>query len=95
MDWQWIANGAFVIIGVVGTALFQSLKESTEHSFKSVQDLIHEIELDTVRLTDKVQAVELLVAGDYVRKDDLRNITDALFKKLDLICDKIDRKADK
>jgi hypothetical protein len=95
MDWQWIANGAFVIIGIVGTALFQSLKGSTDHAFKSVNEAIREIELDAVRLTDKVQAVELLVAGDYVRKDELRNITDALFKKLDLICDKLDRKADK
>jgi hypothetical protein len=95
MDWQWIANGAFIVIGIVGTALFQSLKESTEHAFKSVNESIHEIELDTVRITDKVQAIELLVAGNYVRKDELRSMTDALFKKLDQICDKIDRKVDK
>ena len=95
MDWQWIANGAFVIIGIVGTALFQSLKDSTDHAFKSVNESIREIELDAVRLTDKVQAIELLVAGDYVRKDELRSITDALFKKLDQISDKLDRKVDR
>jgi hypothetical protein len=95
MDWQWIANGAFVIIGIIGTALFQSLKDSTEHAFKSVNESIREIEIDAVRLTDKVQAIELLVAGNYVRKDELKNITDALFKKLDLIYEKLDKKADK
>ena len=50
MDWQWIANGAFVIIGIVGTALFQSLKDSTDHAFKSVNESIREIELDTIRI---------------------------------------------
>ena len=95
MDWQWIANSAFVIIGIVGSALFQSLKDNTNYAFKSVNESIREIELDAVRLTDKVQAIELLVAGDYVRKDELRSVTDALFKKLDQICDKIDRKVDR
>lgn len=95
MDWQWIANGLFVLLGILGTAFYNSMKKSMEDSFKSINASIHEIEDDTEKLTAKVQAVELLVAGNYVHKDDLEKITAALFRKLDQICDKLDRKADK
>lgn len=47
------------------------------------------------RLTEKVQSIEVLVAGNYVRREDLDKMTDALFKKLDRIENKVDGKADK
>lgn len=46
-------------------------------------------------LTEKVQKVEVLVAGEYVRRDDLDKLMTALFTKLDRIETKIDGKADK
>ncbi len=95
MDWQWIANGAFVILGIVGTALYNSLKNNMDNSFKSVNESIHEIEIDASKLTEKVQAVELLVAGNYVMKSEFEAKMDAMFKKLDKIFDKLDGKADK
>lgn len=95
MDWQWIANGSFVILGIVGTALFNSLKSNMDNSFKSVNESIREIEVDAVKLTEKVQAVELLVAGNYVQKSDFDVKIDAMFKKLDKIFDKLDGKVDK
>ncbi|MFH0710142.1 MAG: hypothetical protein V2A75_08050 [Pseudomonadota bacterium] len=95
MDWQWIANGAFVILGIVGTALYNSLKNNMDNSFKSVNESIHEIELDASKLTEKVQAVELLVAGNYVMKSEFEAKMDAMLKKLDKIFDKLDGKADK
>lgn len=46
-------------------------------------------------LATKVQAIELLVAGQYVRRDDFDKISAEMFRKLDKIYDKLDGKADK
>ena len=46
-------------------------------------------------LTDKVHAIETLVAGQYVSKDEFSRLADAIFTKLDRIEDKLDGKADK
>jgi hypothetical protein len=46
-------------------------------------------------LTSKVQAIELLVAGSYVKRDDLEKMTSTIFQKLDKIESKLDNKADK
>ena len=46
-------------------------------------------------LTDKVASIELLVAGDYVRKSELSELQKALFSKLDRIEEKLDKKVDK
>jgi hypothetical protein len=46
-------------------------------------------------LSEKLASMEVLVAGQYVRKDDLDRHIDAIFKKLDRIEAKIDLKADK
>ena len=47
------------------------------------------------KLAEKVAAIETLVAGDYVKRDEFSAHINALFKKLDKIDDKLDRKADK
>jgi len=39
---------------------------------------------------DKIQAIELLVAGDYVKREDHEKYMAAIFKKLDAIEDKVD-----
>lgn len=46
-------------------------------------------------LTKKVQAIELLVAGQYVKREDFNQISAEMFRKLDKIYDKLDGKADK
>lgn len=46
-------------------------------------------------LTEKVQRVEVLVAGNYPTRGEFDSKIDALFRKLDTIEDKIDKKADK
>jgi len=46
-------------------------------------------------LADKVQAIEVLVAGQYVRRADLDHHMTAIFRKLDRIEEKLDDKADK
>ena len=46
-------------------------------------------------LSDKVEQIEVLVAGDYIRKSDFERFSDAVFKKLDRIDEKLDKKEDK
>ena len=50
---------------------------------------------DVKELSAKVQAIEILVAGEYVKKSEIAQLTEGLFKKLDRIEDKLDNKADK
>lgn len=46
-------------------------------------------------LADKVSSIEILVAGQYVKRDDIQVLSNAIFAKLDRIEDKLDGKVDK
>lgn len=83
-SFQTLFNVAITLIGFLGGWVLNSLKASIE----GLQKADHE-------LTVKVQSVEVLVAGSYVKRDDLDKLTVALFTKLDKIELKIDAKADK
>lgn len=50
---------------------------------------------DLKTLANKLQTIEVLVAGEYVKKDDFEAKIDAMFVKLDQIFDRLDSKADK
>ena len=84
MDTQTFINIGIGIIGTLGGWVLKSLQDS----IKALQGA------DTA-LTNKVQTMEVLVAGHYVQKNDLEKLTSALFTKLDKIEDKIDKKVDK
>lgn len=62
---------------------------------KSVTDRLDNLQQADSHLTDKVQAIEVLVAGQYVKRDDLDRMAGAIFTKLDRIEAKIDSKVDK
>ena len=81
---QMIFNGLFALLGVFGGYYLNSVKDA----IKSLQST------DQV-LISKLQAVELLVAGTYVKRDDFNDVTKALFAKLDKIDEKLDAKADR
>lgn len=83
-NFQMFFNVAVTLIGFLGGWVLNSLKTSIEALQKA----------DTA-LTEKVQAVEVLVAGSYVKRDDLDKLSDVLFAKLDRIEAKLDHKADK
>lgn len=53
---------------------------------------LRELQKADVELTAKVSDMQLLVAGNYVKKDELDGIIKALFAKLDKIEDKLDKK---
>ena len=84
MDLQIAFNIALALVAFLGGWVLNSLRSSIESLQK----------VDT-SLTTKVQAIEVLVAGSYVKRDDMDKLTNALFAKLDKIEAKLDGKADK
>jgi hypothetical protein len=84
MDVQTLLNIAFGVAGAMCMWVLNSLKDS----LKSLHD-------SDEALTEKVQKIELLVTGVYVKKDEMDRIAAALFVKLDKIDGKLDNKADK
>lgn len=84
MDSQTAFNIALSLVAFLGGWVLNSLRDS----IKSLQKTDAE-------LADKVQHIEVLVAGTYVKRDDLKELSVALFNKLDKIELKLDRKADK
>ena len=58
-------------------------------------DSLQGLQAQDRQLADKVGKIEVLVAGEYVRKDDFDRVIERLFDKLDHIEMKIDQKADK
>jgi hypothetical protein len=81
---QWILNAAFMIIGVLGGWVLKFFHER-----------ISTIEKNEESLFNKLHMVELLVAGQYVKREDLDKLSQALFAKLDKIELKLDSKVDK
>lgn len=77
---NWLLTGFGVLIGAVLNAVWQSVKE---------------LQTADKDLTAKVAEIEVLVAGAYVKKDEISKLSDAIFAKLDRIEDKLDGKVDK
>ena len=84
MDGQTAFNVGVALIGGLGGWILNNIKSSIDSLHKS-----------DAMLTDKVQAIEVLVAGQYVRRDDMDKSIAAIFAKLDRIEAKLDQKADK
>jgi CHASE3 domain sensor protein len=77
---NWMLAGFGGLIGFLLNAVWQAVKDLQ----KADKDL-----------TAKVAEIEVLVAGAYVKKDDLEKLSSAIFAKLDRIEDKLDGKVDK
>jgi len=84
MDLQIAFNIAVALVGALGGYVLKSISSRLESLQKADNDL-----------TEKVQKIEVLVAGEYVKHTDLEKLSTALFAKLDKISDKLDSKADK
>ena len=83
MDYQTLFNIAGGLAGFLGGWWMKVLHESV----RDLQDA-------DKRLVDKVSSIEVLVAGNYVKRDDFDKSVEAIFRKLDRIEDKLDGKAD-
>ena len=61
----------------------------------SLQAALTHLQEADVELAKKIQSIEVLVAGNYVRRDDMERMQVAIFGKLDRIEAKLDGKVDK
>lgn len=61
----------------------------------SLKTAIERLQQTDKELTDKIQSIEVLVAGNYVKRDDMERLSQAIFSKLDRIERKLDGKVDK
>ena len=62
---------------------------------KSVWDAVKDLQRADTNLADKVSHMEVLIAGDYIKKEEFNNVSNIIFIKLDKIMDKLESKADK
>ncbi len=84
MESQDLINVALGAISFLGGWVVKNLQDS----MKSLQDADE-------RLATKVQAIEVLVAGQYIKREDFDKTISALFTKLDKIESKLDMKANR
>jgi len=84
MDNQTIIN---ILLGLV--AFFGGIW------VRGLSDSMKELKKTDSELATKVQSIEVLVAGQYVKREDFKELSDALFRKLDRIEVKLDSKMDK
>lgn len=77
---NWLLAGFGALIGFLLNAVWQAVKD---------------LQSADKELASKVAEIEVLVAGDYVKREEFNQTVTALFSKLDRIEDKIDKKADK
>jgi hypothetical protein len=84
MDAQDIIN---VLFAACGALLGWTLKR--------IWTAVDHLQEQDKALAEKVQAIEVLVAGTYVKRDDLEKVTNQLFHQLDRIESKLDGKVDK
>ena len=81
---QDIFNAAFALLGALGGWWL-----------KVILNALTELQGFDRELSDKLSRVEVLVAGNYVRRDEFERSMQRLLDKLDAIEAKLDRKVDK
>lgn len=62
---------------------------------QGLRDSMRALQSADSELASKVQKIEVLVAGTYVKRDDMEKMSEAIFTKLDRIESKLDGKVDK
>lgn len=81
MDYQVLFNITIVTLGSLGGFILRAV-------WANIKDL----QSDLKNNSDKLSAIEVLVAGKYVTKDELNKMFDSVFRKLELIELKLDNK---
>lgn len=62
---------------------------------KTIWDAVRELQTADKGLVDRVNAIEVLVAGRYVTREELERMVEKLFARLDSISDRLNSKADR
>ena len=77
---DWVLAGFSAVLGFLLNAVWQAVKD---------------LQKEDQELAKRVGEIEVLVAGNYVTRQEFDRVIDKLFTKLDHIEMKIDKKADK
>lgn len=77
---NWLLSGFGTLLGLFISAIWGAVKD------------LHAADAELVK---KISGLEVLVAGDYVRRDAFDDSINRVFAKLERIENKIDHKADK
>ena len=62
---------------------------------RAIWQAVRDLQASDKQITEKVTAIEVLVAGNYIRRDEFDKSIERIFDKLDAIDRKLDNKADK
>lgn len=81
---QQLFNFVFTIAGALSGWWMKALWES-----------VKDLQTTDRALTHEVAELKILVAGQYMRRDEFERTSQAIFQKLDRIEDKLDGKADR
>lgn len=84
MDLQAAFNITLGIISVLGGWVLRIIWQGQEDQREAHR-----------KLSETVTNIQVLVAGEYMKRDEMRPMLDAVFKKLDKIYDKLETKVDK
>lgn len=77
---NWILGGASAALGFLGNVIWTAIRD-----LQNVQ----------ARTQRRLSEIEVLVAGDYLKKQEFEKFVDRVIVKLDSIDEKLDGKADK
>jgi len=77
---NWLLGGFGAVLGFLLHSIWQAVKD---------------LQTADGHLADKVSQIEVLVAGQYAKREDVTALSNALFAKLDKIHDLLQQKADK
>jgi Flp pilus assembly protein CpaB len=77
---NWLLAGLSGVLGFLLRAIWQAVRDLQESDKE---------------ITEKITAIEVLVAGNYIKREEFDKAIDRLFEKLDVIDRKLDNKADK
>lgn len=84
IDPQWVINGLLVALGACLGYIVNGVRQS-----------VLDLQKQDQKLADKVQQIEVVVAGQYVPRDEFDRVVVRLFDKLDSMDKKLDRKVDR
>jgi hypothetical protein len=84
MDQQQLFNVAFTVFSSLGGWLM-----------KTMWDSLKELQNADRKINSEMNEIKVLVAGQYVRREEFDRMSQAIFAKLDRIEEKLDRKEDK
>ena len=90
-DTQLFINAALGVIAFLGGIVMKVVWDA----IAALRTSLKEMRDEDAKLAGKVQAIEVLVAGTYIKRDEFEKISQALFNKLDKIMEKLDSKADR